>query len=72
VMMIALQRMLLQCEGDEILVLPAWPKGWDVDFKLHAPKQTVVEGSVKNGELRQLIVTPADRRSDVVVGGEVM
>ena len=34
VAMIALQRMLLQYDGDEIYLLPAWPKDWDVEFKL--------------------------------------
>ena len=31
---IALQRMLVQEAGDKILLLPAWPADWDVDFKL--------------------------------------
>ena len=30
----ALQSMLLQADGSRILVAPAWPKDWDVDFKL--------------------------------------
>ena len=34
--MIGLQEMLMQTVGDQILLLPAWPKTWDVDFKLHA------------------------------------
>ena len=32
--MAALQRMVLQCEGRQVLMLPAWPKDWDLDFKL--------------------------------------
>ena len=32
-----LQLMLLQADGEEILIAPAWPEGWDVEFKLHAP-----------------------------------
>ncbi len=43
VIMIALQRMLLQWDGDRILLLPFWPKELDVSFKLHAPRQTTVE-----------------------------
>jgi hypothetical protein len=58
VAMIALQRMLLQYEGDEIYLLPAWPKGWDVDFKLHAPNKTIIECTLKNGEITRLQVTP--------------
>lgn len=66
--MIALQEMLMQTIGDEIRLLPAWPKDWDVDFKLHAPRETIVEGRYRNGKLEHLKVTPTDRRKDVVVG----
>jgi hypothetical protein len=65
--MIALQEMLMQTIGDEIRLLPAWPKDWDVDFKLHAPQQTTVEGRVRKGELMDLKVTPESRRKDVIV-----
>ena len=67
VAMTALQRMLLQCEGSKILLLPAWPKDWDVDFKLHAPYRTTVEGTVRGGKLDNLKVTPEPRKKDVVV-----
>jgi hypothetical protein len=30
----------MQTIGDEIRLLPAWPKEWDVDFELHVPQQT--------------------------------
>ena len=63
-----LQLMLMQSEGDAIYLLPAWPKDWDVDFKLHAPQQTTVEGRVVNGEVIDLKVTPESRRKDVVIG----
>jgi len=67
----ALQLMLMQCEGRKILLLPAWPKEWDADFKLHAPLQTVVEGQVRAGKLASLKVTPPDRRGDVEVLGSI-
>ena len=60
------QSMLLQTEGRRILLLPAWPRPWDVDFKLHAPLQTVIEGEYRDGRLRRLKVTPEARRADVV------
>ena len=44
VLMKTLQAMLLQTDGRQIFLLPAWPKEWDVEFKLHAPQQTIVEG----------------------------
>jgi hypothetical protein len=65
--MIGLQEMLMQTIGDEIRLLPAWPREWDVDFKLHAPGNTTVEGSLREGRLTQLIVTPKSRETDVVV-----
>ncbi len=61
----ALQRMLLQYRGDEILLLPAWPKGWDVDFRLHGPEGTIVEGSVTEGQVGRLKVSPKSRRGKV-------
>ena len=63
---IGLQEMLLQAVGDKILLFPAWPPEWDVDFKLHAPGRTVVEGEFRGGRLRRLGVTPAARAADVV------
>jgi hypothetical protein len=67
VLMKAVQAMLLQTEGDKIFLLPAWPKEWDVKFKLHAPKQTTVEGVVSNGVLVSYNVTPQSRYFDVQV-----
>lgn len=64
--MIQLQEMLLQAPGDKLVLFPAWPKDWDVDFKLHAPRQTVVEGLLRGGKLLSLKVTPETRAKDVV------
>ncbi|MEI6603966.1 MAG: DUF5703 domain-containing protein [Verrucomicrobiota bacterium] len=60
------QNMLVQADGNKIYVLPAWPKTWNVSFKLHAPYNTTVEGVFKAGKLEKLIVTPASRTKDVV------
>ncbi len=64
---IALQRMLMQCDGKKIILLPAWPKDWDVDFKLHAPYNTVIEASVIKGKIESLKVTPKLRLQDVII-----
>ncbi len=64
---IALQAMLMQAEGRRILLFPAWPRGWDVEFKLHAPGNTVVEGVYRAGKLERLSVTPESRAGDVEV-----
>jgi hypothetical protein len=72
---VALQRMLVQ-EADapsapggsaKILLLPAWPAAWDVDFKLHLSQRTVVTGTVKDGRLIAWDIQPASRKKDVVV-----
>ena len=63
----ALQRMLVQEAGNKILLLPAWPAAWDADFKLHVARNTVIQGTVKDGALTQWSINPAARRSDVVV-----
>jgi alpha-L-fucosidase 2 len=65
VAMTALQRMLLQYEGDEIHLLPAWPRKWNVEFKLHAPDKTVVQGVYRSGRLQKLNCTPNSRKKDV-------
>lgn len=64
--MVGLQEMLLQTDGKKILLLPAWPKDWDVDFKLHAPDQTTVEARFRKGKIDKLVVTPASRTADVI------
>ena len=51
----------------KILVLPAWPRGWDVDFKLHAPLRTTVRAVYRDGRLEKLDVTPKSRAQDVVM-----
>lgn len=61
----ALQRMLIQEATGKILLLPAWPKEWDVNFKLYAMHNTTVEGEVKNGKITRLKVTPESRLKDV-------
>jgi len=62
-----LQFMLLQSDGRKLYVLPAWPKNWNVSFKLHAPYNTTVEGVFKAGKLERLTVTPETRRKDVEI-----
>jgi len=64
--MIGLQEMLLQVDGEKIFLFPAWPKAWDIHFKLHAPYNTTVEGMVQNGKVEMLKVSPESRMKDVV------
>jgi len=68
--MITLESMLMQVDGKRIRMLPAWPKGWTADFKLHAPYQTTISGHVENGKITNLSVVPKSRARDVVIEQE--
>lgn len=63
----ALQEMILQPVGDTLHICPAWPDDWDVSFRLCAPRQTTVSGTVRAGRLVSLEVEPAERAADVVL-----
>lgn len=65
--MIGLQEMLLQTNGEQILLFPAWPAEWDVHFKLYAPGKTTVEATLKDGKVTGLKVVPESREKDVVI-----
>jgi len=65
--MVGMQEMLMQTHGGKIRLLPAWPAEWNVNFKLHAPRQTVVEGKYADGRILGLTVTPEERRKDVIL-----
>ena len=55
--MIGLQEMLLQEAPDgSLLLCPAWPKEWNVRFRLHATGNRIVEGSCKNGQITHHVV----------------
>jgi len=66
----ALQLMLMQTEGRKIYLLPAWPKAWNADFRLHAPYNTVITGRVEAGKMIKLDVTPPERRADIIQATE--
>lgn len=68
--MITLEEMVMQSDGKRILLLPAWPKDWTADFKLHAPLETTVEGHIQDGQITHLQVTPESRAKDVEVWKE--
>lgn len=65
--MIGLQEMLLQTNGEQILLFPAWPKEWNVHFKLHAPGKTTVEVTLKDGKVTDLKVSPENRKKDIII-----
>ena len=68
----ALQFMLLSpaddgLEAGGVLLFPAWPCSWDVDFRLAAPRKTYVSGALVNGTLVRLDVDPPERKGAVTV-----
>lgn len=65
--MIGMQEMLLQTNGEAIYLLPAWLKDWDVEFKLHAPMNTIIEVKYVKGKIEKLNVFPEHRRKDILV-----
>ncbi len=65
--MIGLQEMIMQCDGQRILLGAAWPGEWNGAFKLHAPYQTIVEGHVADGKVVVDNVTPESRRQDIEI-----
>ncbi|MBM3978172.1 MAG: hypothetical protein FJ299_14445 [Planctomycetes bacterium] len=66
-LMLLAQTMLLQERAGKLVLLPAWPREWDVSFRLHAPGATVVECEVEGGLVKRLDVWPAARRADIEI-----
>jgi len=67
--MTGIQEMLLAPEpgpNGKLNLFPGWPAEWDVDFKLHAPGKTIVEGVLRGGKVVSLKVTPESRAKDIV------
>jgi hypothetical protein len=64
--MIGMQEMLLQEADGKIYLFPAWPKDWNVHFKLYGTQNTTVEVELQNGVLKVLKVMPEERKKDVI------
>lgn len=65
--MIGLQEMLMQTDGDRIVLFPAWPLDRDISFKLHAPGGRTVEATLAGGKLTRLDIIPSDGSADIVL-----
>ena len=61
------QNMALQSDGRRLFLLPAWPKGWNVRFKLHAPYRTTVQCDYRDGKIQEFLVSPSQRRADIIL-----
>jgi len=60
------QLMLLQSEGNKTYLLPAWPKEWNVKFKLHTPGNGQVEAEWKNGKMISAKKFPSDSGTEII------
>ncbi len=54
----ALQRMLVQVDGQHIELFPAWPTNWDVEFKLFGPSGSIIMGEYEKGAVKWLDPVP--------------
>lgn len=63
--MIGLQNMLLYNDNMQMYLFPAWPKEWNVTFKLHGLNQTTVECDYQNKKVVHLNITPNARKKDL-------
>lgn len=64
--MIGMQEMLLQEADGKLYLFAAWPKDWDVHFKLHASQNTTVEAELRQGVLKSIKVVPKEREKDLI------
>lgn len=63
-----IQTMLLQTNGDDVYLLPAWPKEWNVKFKLHIPGNRQIEAEWKDGKMAAVRKYPAGNDAEVNIG----
>jgi hypothetical protein len=64
--MIGMQEMLLQEADGQLYLFAAWPKDWNVHFKLHASQNTTIEAELQNGIVKIIKVMPEERRKNIV------
>ena len=67
----ALQFMLLSPADDGLdsggaLLFLAWPCAWDVEFRLAAPRNTIVSGRFVDGRLMDFSVEPVERKEAIM------
>lgn len=50
--MIGLQEMLMKEVGDSLMLFPAWPRQWDVHFRLRRANGHAIEVKLQGGKVR--------------------
>ncbi|HZY64244.1 MAG TPA: DUF5703 domain-containing protein [Edaphobacter sp.] len=61
--MIGLQSMIVAPADKGIYLLPAWPKDWDADFRLHLPHQASITGNIQNGKMTRHNIATVDGKA---------
>lgn len=65
-----LQELLLDTKDEFIELWAAWPRHWTDTFELQAPQGITISGTVDDGVLVELGVSPAERRQDLRLPGQ--
>jgi hypothetical protein len=52
-----------------ILLFPSFPFSWSASFQLYASNNTMIQVQCINGTVTQLIVSPVERKNDVILIG---
>jgi len=65
-----LQLMLFQVEGDQIRILPAWPKDWNVSFKFFAKRNVSIECVYRYGKIEKIVVNPKEDLHNIIFPAE--
>lgn len=65
-----LQDMLLQEQNGMIYLLPCWPKGKAVSFRMHCSEQGIVTCEYDGEKITKLDVFPESLRTKCIVGGD--
>ena len=65
----------MQEADGKIYLLPAWPKDWDVDFKLHAPQQTLLSAASAGATITRrfpgaAVLLPSMKSSTTIITAE--
>ena len=53
--------------NDKIIIFPAWPKSWNVRFKLYCSHGTIVEAEMKQSKAHIISIYPKNRIKDIIV-----
>ncbi|HEX2925392.1 MAG TPA: hypothetical protein VHP38_03920, partial [Ruminiclostridium sp.] len=64
--MIGLQEMLVQQIENKVYLFPAWPKKWNVKFKLHLIGDITIYASMDNGKVSWNLVPKMDHIEVIV------